>query len=231
QITKVDPPVGLFVNHIISLFKSDFVSLDPRLQSKKSAMDRSFTLGSTEEADNVKILQSFNGLLLFDDDFGSSEFTIYEMMIGSFVWMVRYRVHTDDFMTPLPEEIAEEEGFLKFLCDRCDDLRRKNAKCRVLIHEMEALRECEVAVDSLGSLKQTHARETTKLAAFTDAIVESLAGIHEKERHVAVDSLGSLKQTHARETTKLAAFTDAIVESLAGIHEKERHVAKMDLND
>ncbi|GJS12832.1 hypothetical protein Tco_0407304 [Tanacetum coccineum] len=64
QITKVDPPVGLFVTHIISLFKSDFVSLDPRLQSKKSAMDRSFTLSSTKEADNVKIVQSCNGLLL-----------------------------------------------------------------------------------------------------------------------------------------------------------------------
>ncbi|GKC35379.1 hypothetical protein Tco_1047763 [Tanacetum coccineum] len=64
QITKVDLLVGLFVNHIRSLFESDFVSLDPRLQSKKSAMDRSFTLGSTEEADNVKILQSCNGLLL-----------------------------------------------------------------------------------------------------------------------------------------------------------------------
>ncbi|GKD28996.1 ribonuclease H-like domain-containing protein [Tanacetum coccineum] len=251
QITKVDPHVGLFVSHKKSLFESDFVSLDPRLKSKKSAMDRSFTLGSTEEADNVKILQSCNGLLLcggsgmpvfdtaglriafdptksphyklvdagrtfcdidiqiyssetgkwslcsdrfnyfsfdhFDsaiywndglhwletenrqlmhyslnikdpnypiiatipisqwgvtflksygymdpmqiliqmsyllhlegklfewrgslflvclDDFGSREFTIYEMTIGCSVWMVRYRVHTDDFMTPLPE--------------------------------------------------------------------------------------------------------------------------------
>ncbi|GJY10732.1 hypothetical protein Tco_0378917 [Tanacetum coccineum] len=64
QITKVDPPVGLFINHITSLFECDFVSFDPRLQSKKSAMDSSFTLGSTEEADNFKILQSCNGLLL-----------------------------------------------------------------------------------------------------------------------------------------------------------------------
>ncbi|GJY42753.1 hypothetical protein Tco_0430966 [Tanacetum coccineum] len=64
QITKVDLLVGLFVNHIRSLFESDFVSLDPRIQSKKSAMDRSFTLGSIEKADNVKILQSCNGLLL-----------------------------------------------------------------------------------------------------------------------------------------------------------------------
>ncbi|GJV58379.1 hypothetical protein Tco_1459384 [Tanacetum coccineum] len=55
-----------FVTVMRSLFESDFVSLDPRLQSKKSAMDRSFTLGSTKEADNVKILQSCNGLLLTD---------------------------------------------------------------------------------------------------------------------------------------------------------------------
>ncbi|GJS31243.1 ribonuclease H-like domain-containing protein [Tanacetum coccineum] len=252
QITKVDPPDGLFVNYIKSLFESDFVPLDPRLRSKKSAMDRSFSRGSTKEADNVKILKYCNGLLLycsldnspyyssaglriafdptksphyklvdagrtfcdidiqiyssetgkwslcrdrfnyfsfdhFDsaiywndglhwletenrqlmhyclniedpdnpnittipipqrgmtflksygymdplqiliqmshllhlegklfewrgslflvclDDFGSSDFTIYEMMIGCSVWTVRYRVHTDDFMTPLPE--------------------------------------------------------------------------------------------------------------------------------
>ncbi|GJX55067.1 hypothetical protein Tco_0284964 [Tanacetum coccineum] len=42
-----------------------------------------------------------------------------------------------------------------------------------------------VAVDSLEYLKQTHARETAKLAALTDVIAESLADIHEKERHVA----------------------------------------------
>nr|GEU81797.1 DNA-directed DNA polymerase [Tanacetum cinerariifolium] len=151
------------ISHKRSLFESDFVSLDPRLKSKKFAMDRSFTLGSTEEADNVKILQSCNGLLLcggsglpvfdyvynpstnqykkllypdcsldnspyyssaglriaFDPtksphyklvdagrtfyDFGSREFTIYEMTIGCSVWMVRYRVRIDDFMTSLPE--------------------------------------------------------------------------------------------------------------------------------
>nr|GEX54958.1 hypothetical protein [Tanacetum cinerariifolium] len=214
-------------------------------------MDWIFTLGSTEEAENVKILQSCNGLLLYGDDFGSREFTIYEMTIWCSVWMVTYRVYTDDFMTPLPEvydnhddndadddellqqfqaehnvyefissfssmvclgfgseeqvlavsikwsvfgkfskwseesvatfegldelikitgstelhkrmrfwfvqEIAEEEGLLKFLCNRCDDLRRKNARRRVLIREMEALGERGVVVDSLESLKQTH---------------------------------------------------------------------------
>ncbi|GKA21293.1 hypothetical protein Tco_0701282 [Tanacetum coccineum] len=93
QITKFDPPIGLFVNHIRSLFKCAFVSLDSRLRSKKSAMDNSFTLGSTEEAKNVKIL----------DDIGSSEFTIHEMMKGCSIWSVRYHVDTDNFMTPLPE--------------------------------------------------------------------------------------------------------------------------------
>ncbi|GKE84892.1 hypothetical protein Tco_1558634 [Tanacetum coccineum] len=76
------------------------------------------------------------------------------------------------------QEITEEEGLLKFLCD---DLRRKNVRRRVLIREMEALGEHGVVVDSLESLKQTHGREIAKL----DAIAESLAGIHEKECHVA----------------------------------------------
>nr|GEX12781.1 hypothetical protein [Tanacetum cinerariifolium] len=48
------------------------------------------------------------------------------------------------------QEIAEEEGLLKFLHDRCDDLRRKNVRRCVLIREMEALGERGVAVDSLS---------------------------------------------------------------------------------
>ncbi|GKD66662.1 hypothetical protein Tco_1308770 [Tanacetum coccineum] len=83
------------------------------------------------------------------------------------------------------QEIAKEEGLLKFLCDRCDGLRRKNARRRMLIREIEALGERMVVVDSLESLKQTHTRETAKLVTLTDAIAESLAGIYEKERHVA----------------------------------------------
>ncbi|GJS92497.1 hypothetical protein Tco_0799465 [Tanacetum coccineum] len=101
QITKVNPSVGLFINHIRSLFECDFVSLDSRLLSKKSAMDNSFTLGSTKEAKTVKIL----------DDIGSSEFTIYEMMIGCSFWTVRYRVGTDDFMTPLLEAARPKTQF------------------------------------------------------------------------------------------------------------------------
>ncbi|GJX81257.1 hypothetical protein Tco_0329406 [Tanacetum coccineum] len=85
------------------------------------------------------------------------------------------------------QEIVEEEGLLKFLHDRCDDLRRKNARRHVLIREMKALGERGVVVDSLECLKQTHARETAKLAGLTDVMAETLAGIHENENegHVA----------------------------------------------
>ncbi|GKB92277.1 hypothetical protein Tco_0964549 [Tanacetum coccineum] len=58
----IDPPAGIFANHLTSLFECDFVSLDSRLNSKKSTMDHSF--GSAEEVDHVRILQSCNGLLL-----------------------------------------------------------------------------------------------------------------------------------------------------------------------
>nr|GEV43491.1 hypothetical protein [Tanacetum cinerariifolium] len=56
---------------------------------------------------------------------------------------------------------------------------------RVLIRKMKALGERGVAVDSLECLKQTRPRETAKLAALTDAMAQTLAGIHEKEGHVA----------------------------------------------
>ncbi|GJS53996.1 hypothetical protein Tco_0627358 [Tanacetum coccineum] len=54
------------------------------------------------------------------------------------------------------QEIAEEEGLLKFLCDRCDDLRRKNARRHVLICEMKDLGERGVAVDSLVFETNSH---------------------------------------------------------------------------
>ncbi|GJT71835.1 hypothetical protein Tco_1031121 [Tanacetum coccineum] len=47
-----------------SSFDCDFVSLDPIINSRKYTIKNSFTLGSTEEADKVTILQSCNGLLL-----------------------------------------------------------------------------------------------------------------------------------------------------------------------
>ncbi|GKD84766.1 hypothetical protein Tco_1355920, partial [Tanacetum coccineum] len=62
KIPNLDPHAVLFVNHLRSLFECDFVSLDSRLDSRKSTMDNSF--GSDEEVDHVRILQSCNSLLL-----------------------------------------------------------------------------------------------------------------------------------------------------------------------
>ncbi|GJS86408.1 hypothetical protein Tco_0769044 [Tanacetum coccineum] len=59
------------------------------------------------------------------------------------------------------------------------------ARCHVLIGEMEDLGAREVAVDCLDCLKQTQARETDKLADLTEVLVETQAGIHQKEGHVA----------------------------------------------
>nr|GEV94046.1 hypothetical protein [Tanacetum cinerariifolium] len=83
------------------------------------------------------------------------------------------------------QEIAKEEGLLKKIRDRCNDLRRKSARRRMLIREMEALGERGLVVDSLECLKQTYTRETTKLAALTDVMAETLSGIHKKEGRVA----------------------------------------------
>ncbi|GJV20821.1 hypothetical protein Tco_1369841 [Tanacetum coccineum] len=85
------------------------------------------------------------------------------------------------FTTSLFKFIDWEESSI----DMKFDLRRKSARRRVLIRKMEALGDCGVGIDSLESLKQTHARETAKLAGLTDVIAETLAGIHEKEGHVA----------------------------------------------
>ncbi|GJS42336.1 hypothetical protein Tco_0567379 [Tanacetum coccineum] len=70
--------------------------------------------------------------------------------------------------------------------DRCPFTKPKeptrSAKRLVLIGEIEALGARGMAV---GCLKQTQARETDKLATLTDLLVETQAGIHEKEGHVA----------------------------------------------
>nr|GEV78238.1 putative ribonuclease H-like domain-containing protein [Tanacetum cinerariifolium] len=50
------------------------------------------------------------------------------------------------------QEIAEEEGLLKLLRERCDDLRRKSARRRVLIREMEALGDRGVNGDLVSSV-------------------------------------------------------------------------------
>nr|GEW77067.1 zinc finger, CCHC-type [Tanacetum cinerariifolium] len=82
------------------------------------------------------------------------------------------------------QEIAKEQGLLKFLCERYDDLRRKSTRRRVLIREIDAVGDHRVAFDYLESLKKTHARETAKLAGLTYVMAENLAGIHKKESHV-----------------------------------------------
>ncbi|GKD04654.1 hypothetical protein Tco_1179628 [Tanacetum coccineum] len=81
-----------------------------RLDLRKSTMDNSFTLCSNEEADNVRILQSCNVLLLCTNS-----------------------------GRPAFDYIADEEGFANFLRDRCDNLRMRISKGRVSIGEMEAL--------------------------------------------------------------------------------------------
>nr|GEV22506.1 hypothetical protein [Tanacetum cinerariifolium] len=64
QIHNLDPLVGLFVSHNIYPFKCDFVPLDSRIQSRKGIVENFFSLASTEAVENVKIVQSCNGLLL-----------------------------------------------------------------------------------------------------------------------------------------------------------------------
>ncbi|GJT98559.1 hypothetical protein Tco_1094077 [Tanacetum coccineum] len=51
-----------------------------------------------------KLFESRECLVLVRRDYiGSSEFTIYEMTKGCYVWSIKYIVDTDDFMTSLPE--------------------------------------------------------------------------------------------------------------------------------
>nr|GEU60213.1 hypothetical protein [Tanacetum cinerariifolium] len=83
------------------------------------------------------------------------------------------------------QDTIKEEGFANFLHDRCDDLRRRITKLRMLIGKMEDLGACGVAIDCLKCLIQTQARETNKLAALTEVLVVTQASIHEKEGHVA----------------------------------------------
>ncbi|GJX94326.1 F-box protein-like protein [Tanacetum coccineum] len=64
QIHNLDPHAGLFVRHNRYPFKCDFVPLDSRFESRKGNVENSFTLASTETVENVKIVQSCNGLLL-----------------------------------------------------------------------------------------------------------------------------------------------------------------------
>ncbi|GKB01197.1 hypothetical protein Tco_0829241, partial [Tanacetum coccineum] len=90
----------------------------PRIKSREYTIDKSFTLGSTDAVDNVNILHSLNGLLLYythDDSnfygcaglrlaFDPTNSPYYKVMRkGCSVWSIKYLVDTDDFMTPLPK--------------------------------------------------------------------------------------------------------------------------------
>nr|GEW38068.1 reverse transcriptase domain-containing protein [Tanacetum cinerariifolium] len=221
QITKVDPLVGLFVCHIRSWFESDFVSLDPRLQLKKSAMDRSFTLGSTVEADNVKILQSCNGLLLCGDGFGSREFTIYEMTIGCSVWMVRYRVHTDDFITPLLE-VDENHVDNDDDDDAADDDDDDDDE---LLQQFQAEHTVDEFIPSFANLDPGLPLEAFFVPKYNqsyfikDAIAESLAGIHEKTSDQVEVSNRGLKHILERTVEEnRASWSDKLDDALWAFH-------------
>ncbi|GJR42321.1 hypothetical protein Tco_1310424 [Tanacetum coccineum] len=125
QITKVDHPVGIFVNHIRSLFECDFVSLDSRLQSKKSA---GYTLGSTKKADNVKILQSCNetgNWSLCMDHFNYFSFDHFDNAIywnDALHWLgnenrqlTHYRLNIEDHEHPIITTIQIPQQGMNFL--------------------------------------------------------------------------------------------------------------------
>nr|GEV78882.1 hypothetical protein [Tanacetum cinerariifolium] len=112
--------------------------------------------------------------------------------------VVRFTNENDKVASKMPQMIEQYNSF--------SNLKKRNTqnRCtfgtkrtreeeltmrRVLIREMEALGERGVAVDSLESLKQTHARETAKLAALIDAIAKSLADIYEKKHHLHSEGL------------------------------------------
>ncbi|GJZ16277.1 hypothetical protein Tco_0551954 [Tanacetum coccineum] len=96
KIPNLDPPVGIFNNHHRRLFKCEFVSLDPRLESRKSTMDNSFTFGSNEEADHVKILQSCNGLLLCSGSGLLAFYYVYNPSINLFKRLPQPKTSHDD---------------------------------------------------------------------------------------------------------------------------------------
>nr|GEV27514.1 hypothetical protein [Tanacetum cinerariifolium] len=96
------------------------------LELRKSAMDNSFTFGSNEEADNVKISQSCNGLLLcsdsrldsrkstMDNSFGFAKEVDYVrilqscnglLLYASWAWLIFYYVHNPS--TKLFERLSQ----------------------------------------------------------------------------------------------------------------------------
>ncbi|GJS92487.1 hypothetical protein Tco_0799455 [Tanacetum coccineum] len=96
KIPNLDPPAGIFVNHHRSLFECDFVSLDSRLESRKSATDNSCTLGSTEEVDNVKILKPCNGLLMCHGSSSPAFYYVYDSCTNLFQRLPQLENSHDD---------------------------------------------------------------------------------------------------------------------------------------
>ncbi|GJX23259.1 hypothetical protein Tco_0227704 [Tanacetum coccineum] len=94
KIPIIDTPAGIFAHHLTSLFECDFVSLDSRLNSKKSTMDHSF--GSAEEVDHVRILQSCNGLLLCSGSAWPVFYYVYNPSINLFKWIPQPKYYLRD---------------------------------------------------------------------------------------------------------------------------------------
>ncbi|GKC15379.1 hypothetical protein Tco_1012161 [Tanacetum coccineum] len=120
KIPNLDPPAGIFANHLRSLFECDFVSLNSRLNLRKSTMDNSF--GSAEEVDHVRILQTCNGLL----------FAIY--WNDAFHWLEglnrklkHYKFNFEDHDHPIlttieiPHGLHQGRNFLQYFGGYSDD--------------------------------------------------------------------------------------------------------------
>ncbi|GKB79443.1 hypothetical protein Tco_0946338 [Tanacetum coccineum] len=60
-------------------------------------------------------------LLVCRDDIGSIEFTIYEMMKGTFVWSIRYLVNIVQLLNPLPEGWSIRTGIFDIGSNQMDD--------------------------------------------------------------------------------------------------------------
>ncbi|GJU80684.1 hypothetical protein Tco_1283049, partial [Tanacetum coccineum] len=74
----------LFVRHITDPFKCHFVSLDSKLQSRKGTMENSFGLASTEAVENIKLVRSCNGLLLYTGPRWSACYYVYNPSTNMF---------------------------------------------------------------------------------------------------------------------------------------------------
>ncbi|GKC44605.1 hypothetical protein Tco_1062327, partial [Tanacetum coccineum] len=94
KIPNLDAPAGIFANHLRSLFECDFVSLDSRVNSKKSTMDHSF--GFAKEVDHVRILQSCNGWLLYTGSAWPVCYYVYNPSIILFKRLLQPNYSHDD---------------------------------------------------------------------------------------------------------------------------------------